>query len=825
MHVSYRLEFKFAYILLLVISLAGCGGSGNIKGPANPLITWNPPTVIEAGTVLNGIQLNATASVPGSFAYDPAPGTVLVAGDYTLTATFTPNDKLNYSTTKTNAKVSVKLKTATVTWPPPALITVGTPLSSVQLNATANVPGSFVYNPPAGTVLSAGVNTLSATFTPRDTNNYSTVTVQNQITVNAVTPSGQVKPVITWPAPTAISAGTPLSSTQLNATANVPGTFTYNPPAGTVLTAGVHTLSATFAPADTTAYSTASAQNQITVNASTPVQPVITWNAPASITAGTPLGANQLNATANVPGSFVYNPPAGTVLTAGTHTLSVTFTPNDTTNYAVATATTSIVVTNGTQTQSGPTVNVNPGMSTSEIQSALNGAPTGATVAFAAGNYTITAPLGVPCANLQLTGPVSNQPTATLSATFTNNVILGYNGGCSTLGSIRYLGFANTGAVYFGIGNNSNFTFEHNKVSNLPSYLSNLESESGLFFDGNLSTKLSNVLVQYNTFGDSNSCSAVFALSTDEGGYCAGITVSQGESNTITIQYNVFEHLEEGIHFNQLASWNPGNQDSVCVACVIDTNYLAHYHRIAIEIQVDTPTDPIMLEHNSVVDPINSSWGTFAVSLACCQWGKTMGIEGNSPGLVFNDNLLIASQPCGVLCPPFGVEFWGTGSLGTNSLVEGTFSNGYTWGYGGGSWAINNNYICGPNYPTQGGYISNEEHQSNTPTEIGNVTSATCQTTTSTAPTIGPASGSFSTSQVITLSDSGANTGIWYTTDGSTPVPGSGTAQYYTGPFTISATTVVKAVGMWGAPNQPTSYPAGYGYVPSSVVSATFTKN
>ena len=745
MHEHNRLELRFAYILLLAISFIGCGGSGSLKNLANPLITWNPPTTIEVGTALDGNLLNATSSVPGTFTYDPAAGTMLAPGDYTLTATFSPVDKLNYSTTKSTAKISVKLKAPKITWPAPAPITVGTPLSSVQLNATANVPGKFAYSPAAGTILTAGVQSLSATFTPADSTTYSTTTAQNQITVNSST-AGQVIPVITW-------------------------------------------------------------------------------NTPASITAGTPLGANQLDATANVPGSFAYNPPAGTVLTAGTHILDTTFTPNDTTAYAVATATTSINVTSGTQAQSGPTVNVNPGMSTSEIQSALNGAPTGATVQFAAGNYNITSPLGVPCANLQLTGPVSNTPTATLSASYTNNVILGYNGGCSTLGSIRYLGFANTGAVYFGIGNNSNFTFEHNKVSNLPSYLSNLQSESGLFFDGNLGTKLSNILVQYNTFGDSNSCSTVFAMSNDEGGYCAGITVSQGESNTITIQYNVFEHLEEGIHFNQLASYAPGNQDSVCVACVIDTNYVAHYHRIGIEMQIDTPTDPIMLEHNAVVDPINSSWGTFAVSLACCQWGKTMAVEGNSPGLVFNDNLVLASQPCGALCPPFGVEFWGTGSIGSNSLIEGSFSNGYTWGYGGGSWAINNNYICGPNYPTQGGYISNEEHQSNPPAQSGNLTSASCQTTTSKAPTIGPSGGSFSTSQQITLSNSGANTGIWYTTDGSTPVPGSGSAQYYTGPFTISASTVVKAVGMWGAANQPTSYPAGYGYVPSSVVTATFTKN
>lgn len=468
---------------------------------------------------------------------------------------------------------------------------------------------------------------------------------------------------------------------------------------------------------------------------------------------------------------------------------------------------------------SNPTVNVNPGMDTQEIQSELNGAPNGATVSFAAGTYSITTPITVPCADLQITGPVQSNPTAVLAASFNNDVIFQFNGGCSHLGSIQYLHFANTGAVYFGVGNNGNFTFEHNLITNLPSNLSNLDSEAGLFFDGNLSTKLSNITVKYNTFGDAQSCSAAFATGTDEGGYCAGVITSQGEDNNVDIEYNRFNHVEEGIHFNQLATYKPGQPNSVCVSCTVDYNYIVNYHRIGIEIQVSTPTNSIMLEHNAVIDPLNSSYGTYAVSLACCQSGRTIGVNGFSPALTFNDNLLIASQPCGAECPPFGVEFWGTGSQGTNSLIEGSFSNGYTWGFGGGAWAINNNYICGPNYPNQGGYVSNEEHQKNEPSQSGNVTSASCSTKASTAPTISPSGGS-SGAQTVTLSDSGANTGIWYTTDGSTPVPGSGTARYYTGPFTVSSTTTVKAVGMWGAPSQPTSYPAGYGYVPSHVVTA-----
>lgn len=473
-------------------------------------------------------------------------------------------------------------------------------------------------------------------------------------------------------------------------------------------------------------------------------------------------------------------------------------------------------------TPTGPVVNVNPGMSTQALQSALSRAPRGATILFAAGTYNITSQITVPCRNLHLTGPVAAATTAILAAGYRNSVILAFNGGCGNLGSIRYLHFENTGAVYFGVGDNSNFTFEHNLVTNLPSGLNNVTAESGLFFDGALSTTLKNVLIQYNTFGDDRSCVAVFATPKDEGGYCAGVITSQGEDQNLSIEYNNFIHVEQGIHFNQLARFSPGKPNSVCVSCTVDYNYILNYHRIGIEIQVSAPTDPILIEHNAVIDPINSSWGTFAVSLACCLTDRFMTTTGHSPSLIFDDNVLVASIPVPGGCPPYGVEFWGIGARGTNSLIEGTFCNGYTWGFGAAPWAIKGNYICGPNYKTLGGYISNQQKKDNPPEQSDNVVSPTCSARPSQAPQISPAGGSISGSQLVTLSDPGSNTGIWYTTDGSTPVPGSGTAKYYTAPFTITDTTTVKAVGMWGAANQPVSYPPGYGYVPSSVVTASF---
>lgn len=78
----------------------------------------------------------------------------------------------------------------------------------------------------------------------------------------------------------------------------------------------------------------------------TKINPVITWTNPADISFGTLLSATQLNATADVPGTFVYTPPAGTKLNEGvSQNLKVDFTPTDIAKYNSISKTISIDVT------------------------------------------------------------------------------------------------------------------------------------------------------------------------------------------------------------------------------------------------------------------------------------------------------------------------------------------------------------------------------------------------------------------------------------------------------------------------------------------------
>src|SRR5205814_2626371 len=182
-------------------------------------------------TALGATQLNATASVPGTLVYAPAAGTVLNAGAHELSVTFTPTDAANYSSTTATVSLTVLKGTSTIAWPTPADITYGTALSATQLNATASAPGTLVYAPAAGTVLSAGAHELSVTFTPTDAANYSSTTATLLLTVL------KGASTITWPTPADINYGTALGATQLNATPSVPGTLIYAPAAGTVLSA------------------------------------------------------------------------------------------------------------------------------------------------------------------------------------------------------------------------------------------------------------------------------------------------------------------------------------------------------------------------------------------------------------------------------------------------------------------------------------------------------------------------------------------------------------------------------------------------------------
>jgi hypothetical protein len=251
-----------------------------------------------------------------------------------------------------------------------------------------------------------GTHTLTATATDKAGNK---TTATRTYTVN------KADPTITWNAPAAIDYGTALNATQLNATANVDGTFAYTPETGSVLNAGTHTLSVQFTPNDTTSYNSASKSVSLTVNK---VDATINVNGYTGVYDG-----NAHGATGTATG--VNNENLSNLLHLGA---SFTNAPGGTANWSF----------------SGNT-NYNSDSGTAAI--VINKADTTTTVSCDAGPFTYTGSAQTPC-SASVSGPGSLNQAVT-PVTYTDNT----NAGTATA-SATYAGTAN----YNGSSDSENFT-------------------------------------------------------------------------------------------------------------------------------------------------------------------------------------------------------------------------------------------------------------------------------------------------------------------------------------------------------------------------------
>lgn len=510
----------------------------------------------------------------------------------------------------------------------------------------------------------------------------------------------------------------------------------------------------------------------------------------------------------------------------------------------------------------------------SALQTVINGTVAGDTVSFAAGTYTISAKLNLKC-GVTYTGPVvpfvvgtGISPTAILNSTFTSQSGFifnlasgsGFASPCTQTTTIQYLKFENNPAIYVQTSY-TNLVIQYNQVAGVPC----CALSSGIEFDGsvaaaNTTQNLTNTLVQWNQVGDASSCISPTNSMTDvsSGGHgadCHGITVSStvgfGTNGSSTyglkIINNQFYHMGEGISFpcpnppgsNPNNSCEPATGGLESPGSGVETRYVTmefndfnQIHAAPLEEQPQI-TQGVVYQYNSEHDWFLPHFHSYGQSFACCA-GESYG-QAQAPYLNASNNVVImnTTPTSPATNYAYGSEAWGLNATYNNNLYQGLNTNGHNtaaiaWGYGVPS-LISNNTICGTAFNQP--YIVQEfsNSGSNTPTITGNVTGAApCTAKTSVAPTISPAAGSQSYPLTVTMTDPGFTSGaqplgnhsIYYTTDGSTPTVSS---ALYTGPITLSAAATVKAIGMWGSGANATSYPAGYGFVPSSAVSAAYT--
>ncbi|WP_167855038.1 T9SS type A sorting domain-containing protein [Hymenobacter wooponensis] len=308
---------------------------------ADQVISWSDPTAIIYGARLSDAQLNATLTTGnGALSYDPTVGTLLDAGTHTLKVTAAATD--NYNKAVETVSLTVDKAPQTISFSELANKTYGDADFSLAASAPAGAV-SFTVKGPAtlsgSTLHLTGAGTVTVTATQAGNSNY---TAADEVERSFAVAKGTQ--TISWTTPAAITYGTKLSTTQLNATlAGVvngapAGALTYEPVAGTLLDAGTYTLTVNAAQTDN--YNAAVKTVTLIVDKA---NQIISWTAPTPITYGAKLSDAQLNATVagvdegSAVGALTYDPEVGTLLDAGTRTLTVTAAATGNYNKAVKT--------------------------------------------------------------------------------------------------------------------------------------------------------------------------------------------------------------------------------------------------------------------------------------------------------------------------------------------------------------------------------------------------------------------------------------------------------------------------------------------------------
>jgi CSLREA domain-containing protein len=344
-------------------------------------------TALDSGTTITQLVSSAPIAVPGEMV------------TYTATVTGSSNGSVEFfdSTTQTFL----------------GSVPVGNGSASLAVTLNALTAGDTIYAtylpttgalaPSSGHLMQVVANATTTTLTgPATTPSYGqltafTATISN--TTSSAMPTGSVE---FYDGSADLGPGSALSGSGSAATS----TFTTSS-----LTAATHTIRAVYAPASVFEGSFATLSQA--VNRATPL---ITWSTAAGITFGTTLSGTQLNAAAansasgaGVAGTFKYTPGAGTVLHAGSNqALSVSFTPNDMTNYTTASGSTAINVAQKATTitlvastpQGAPGQSVTftatvagglapPYLPTGSVQFQVNGVNAGSPVPLSAGDTAV----------------------------------------------------------------------------------------------------------------------------------------------------------------------------------------------------------------------------------------------------------------------------------------------------------------------------------------------------------------------------------------------------------------------------------------------------
>jgi hypothetical protein len=307
-------------------------------------ITFPSVTTVAVYTTLASFINSTTTGVAGTYVFrkNTSTGAILttastfdVLGNFTIFCSFTPTSNL-YLPTSSMYIMSVKYTpTLLFNQRPSSTITYGTNLSGNVLATTVsqfnntNIPGAITFsnNLTTASILLPGIYTVVATFTPTNLSYYNTVTTTKQILVN----KQQLTVMITTPSvKAAFIKSSPITSTYqiVGILTDIGDTFE-NSVSGTIVNkymtsdesevlTSQYVYNTTFSGASqtykiaadiqgfsSTKYNFTTQSYTFTINKYTPAIAYTISSANKTLSYGTKLGANQLNAVVSYNGTPV----------------------------------------------------------------------------------------------------------------------------------------------------------------------------------------------------------------------------------------------------------------------------------------------------------------------------------------------------------------------------------------------------------------------------------------------------------------------------------------------------------------------------------------
>ncbi len=238
-------------------------------------------------------------------------------------------------------------------------VSVPTSFTEVDVACTDGTSYTFSVPPPVASTSAAGYPPVSGS--PSALSNPQTFTIgANDNSVFASTPNTTTNPGCANGAPGTVTGAYFYALGKPAPGAGNPGLAGFSTTNGLQASGQTDPLNVTANLVNTTSGQGGDFAPWVTINSlnpysctppGCPLTPILRWAAPAGIVNGTPLSSTQLNAAAtsrlisgwtvtgvgtsglpvevSVPGTYTYDPPAGTVLGPGMNTLNVTFTPTN----------------------------------------------------------------------------------------------------------------------------------------------------------------------------------------------------------------------------------------------------------------------------------------------------------------------------------------------------------------------------------------------------------------------------------------------------------------------------------------------------------------